>query len=312
MELLLHGSCPSCHHWFNRYPIRIFRYASRAQIIYCTNCRERFFGLGGNSTHNSFNSQSTIQQSPSRESSSRPPPVSKSARIASPLEVVNEVATLGIIRSDHLGGARSSQNLPHYARSPTSNLATSYIAEKIEVGDQIGQRRPNPLSHRLSPMMRAAKERIKRTVNRIRYRHTVRRPTPAENREPESRQLSDPPSVHFRASQQESGSAERSIAWSNNQDQHRQELDDMQDTEPPPAGMCPCGVDCFCVTSSTPAGYRSSASSLRMRDLVSGSPVTRSINGHSQEANVSRPRAASPSLVLAFTGAWAASHRSSI
>lgn len=309
IELLLHGSCPRCHHWFNRHPIRVLRHTSRAQIICCTNCRERFFGLGGNSTHNSFNSQLTIPQSPGRESSTRRPPGQRSARLATPLEAVNEVASLGIIRTGPLGGARTkssspgSQNPLHQARHATSDPTASYNVEGGGAGVQADERRPSPLR----PVVRAARERMKRTVNRIRYRYAIPSSTPVEGREPEDHRPSDLGSVHPKASQQESRSAERPIELSNNQDQHPQESDGAQDTEDAAAGTCACGIDCGCATSSIRVGNRSLASLIQARDYVSGSPVIPAIDGHAQEANVSRQRGARASLILACAGGWALS-----
>lgn len=56
ITLLLHASCPGCHHWFDRYQIRIVPGGndSHAQPLLCTNCSRRVLALGGNSAHESF------------------------------------------------------------------------------------------------------------------------------------------------------------------------------------------------------------------------------------------------------------------
>ncbi|KAI9789568.1 MAG: hypothetical protein M1816_005975 [Peltula sp. TS41687] len=316
IELFLNGSCSRCHHWFDRHPIRVSRYASRAQITRCTNCHRRFFALGGNSTHASFNSQSTIGQSPVRESSSRRPPVLQSALITSPLQAVNEVATLGILRTDPRDEARSGQTHSPHPRYPTSNLAFSpYNAEEAEAQDQTDQRRSSPASHRpnpVRPMAQAAKEHFKKAFNRIRKRHTARRSNPIENRVSDTNQHSDLHTVQTRASRQLSGSAESSAERSSNRAGHHDGSHLGQQTEEPAAGTCLCGDSCPCATSSSQVGTRSSESVIRMRDSLSGSPVSRSLNRLPHEANVSRLRAGSLSMILAHLGAWAESRRSSM
>ncbi|KAI9887087.1 MAG: hypothetical protein M1823_001077 [Watsoniomyces obsoletus] len=55
--LFMHGSCPRCHHWLDRFPIRIVMgdgTESHAQSVVCANCHQRVLAVGGNSPHESL------------------------------------------------------------------------------------------------------------------------------------------------------------------------------------------------------------------------------------------------------------------
>lgn len=58
----LHATCPRCHHWMNRIPIKLFRNGRRHGRFPCNKCRHVLFGLGGDSTQTTLVSQETISR----------------------------------------------------------------------------------------------------------------------------------------------------------------------------------------------------------------------------------------------------------
>ncbi len=58
-EIKLHGSCPRCHHWHDKFLVRLSRRSQAYTRVSCQHCSRPMFGLGGNSTRTSLLSQYT-------------------------------------------------------------------------------------------------------------------------------------------------------------------------------------------------------------------------------------------------------------
>ena len=69
----LHASCPRCHHWLNKIPIKLFKNGRKHKRFRCSRCQRLLFGLGGNSTQTTLVSQETISRQGSRASASENP-----------------------------------------------------------------------------------------------------------------------------------------------------------------------------------------------------------------------------------------------
>jgi hypothetical protein len=46
-EIYYHGTCPGCHHWYDKVTIRLFRNIRKHKRFRCTRCKRPLFGLGG-------------------------------------------------------------------------------------------------------------------------------------------------------------------------------------------------------------------------------------------------------------------------
>lgn len=61
-EIYYHGTCPGCHHWYDKVTIRLFRNIRKHKRFRCTRCKRPLFGLGGNSTQTTLASQETTSR----------------------------------------------------------------------------------------------------------------------------------------------------------------------------------------------------------------------------------------------------------
>jgi len=58
----LHVTCPGCHHWLNKLPIKLFKNRKKHKRFHCSRCQRLLFGLGSNSTQTTLVSQETISR----------------------------------------------------------------------------------------------------------------------------------------------------------------------------------------------------------------------------------------------------------
>lgn len=61
-DYYLHFTCPRCHHWLNKFPIKLVRDRSIHKRFQCPRCQHLLFGLGGNTTQTTLVSQETISR----------------------------------------------------------------------------------------------------------------------------------------------------------------------------------------------------------------------------------------------------------
>ena len=244
ITITLHGSCASCHHWFNRSLITITPQASNAQIVCCTNCRKRFFGLGGNSTHTSFNSQSTIAQGPGKFASLTSPP-SRRLHAISSFESVNRAASPGIISSDESGLklARPGHPLREVSTFPGKSSPHINKGKARELVDEEDRQVFSKKSKGFGLVVQSAKKRVRKTLKHFERRTGYRFRLPVEAL-PKSPKRNEEHDGHLspvlgnpeaRETCQETGPAQSSRAWNRSSDEYLQESDGSQEGQQSPS-----------------------------------------------------------------------------
>ncbi|MCJ1361954.1 hypothetical protein MMC16_001055 [Acarospora aff. strigata] len=150
-----HASCPGCHHWYNKIPIRLFRKSTKHKRFQCGVCKRLLFGIGGNSTQTTLLSQETISRRESLASATGVSSDFQGCTNTRPLELSRaEIGNLGTITeanspshvsrqaSQRSVGPRASSH--HSERPPEAPLLSEPTAhdEAQTISNAMGQGPP--------------------------------------------------------------------------------------------------------------------------------------------------------------------------